>query len=593
MYQALYRKWRPQTFDEVTGQEHVTKTLKRQTAQGRLSHAYLFTGTRGTGKTTCAKILAKAANCQHPVDGNPCNECSTCKGIDNGSILEVLELDAASNNGVEQVRALRDEAIYSPAYCSKRVYIVDEVHMLSTAAFNALLKILEEPPAHLMFILATTELHKVPATILSRCQRFSFKRLLPAQIEQRLLWIAQQEQLGLTKEGAELLSRLAEGSMRDALSLLDQCAGLRAEIDAPFILDVLGLAGNLDTARLMEAIGQRDIPKALALLGRLYEGGREIRTLLGALSGLARDILILQTAPAAASQLLTGGYEKDTLEHLAKYFSPARLVETITLLQHTMEGFSKSRSRRTEGELCVIRLCDERLNEDMTGILARLAKAEEQLERLLAGDRQEVLPKEAEQKQPAPEQPPAQPEVKDKAAECLDLPPWEDEAEQEEKTAVPVSGEKMEKSFPVSEESGPALKVQEEHTEGPAELSTADLWGSIAEEMRRRILPPSFAYLNNGALVQFSLRDGVLTVISDTELTQKIANGPGVTEALEAVCSSQFRRPVSVRWKQKSEVEQGKGSEPCSSEAKGPQKKKDKLDELISLCQTVDVRILD
>ena len=241
----------------------------------------------------------------------------------------------------------------------------------------------------------------------------------------------------------------------------------------------------------------------------------------------------------------------------------------------------------------MIRLCDERLNEDMTGILARLAKAEEQLERLLAGDRQEVFPKEAKQKQPAPEQPPAQPAVKDKAAERLDFPPWEDEAEQEEKTAVPASGEKMEKSFPVLEESRPALKVQEEHTEGPTELSTADLWGSIAEEMRRRILPPSFAYLNNGALVQFSLRDGVLTVISDTELTQKIANGPGVTEALEAVCSSQFRRAVSVRWKQKSEVEQGKGSEPCSSEAKGPQKKKDKLDELISLCQTVDVRILD
>ncbi|MBQ1352047.1 MAG: DNA polymerase III subunit gamma/tau, partial [Oscillospiraceae bacterium] len=373
MYQALYRKWRPKTFDEVTGQEHVTKTLKQQAAQGRLSHAYLFTGTRGTGKTTCAKILAKAANCQHLENGNPCNECDTCKGIDNGSILEVLELDAASNNGVDQVRALRDEAIYSPAYCKKRVYIIDEVHMLSAAAFNALLKILEEPPAHLMFILATTELHKVPATILSRCQRFSFKRLLPAQIQQRLLWIAQQERLGLTVEGAELLSRLAEGSMRDALSLLDQCAGLRDQIDVPFILDVLGLAGNLDTARLMETIGQRDTSKALELLGKLYESGREMGTLLSALSGLARDILILETAPAAA-QLLTGGYEKDTLRHLAKLFPPARLLEMITLLQHTTDGFSRSSNRKTAGELCIIRLCDETLSEDLTGILARLEK---------------------------------------------------------------------------------------------------------------------------------------------------------------------------------------------------------------------------
>ena len=240
MYQALYRKWRPRTFDDVVGQTHITDTLKRQVATGRLSHPYLFTGTRGTGKTTCAKILARAVNCEHPVDGNPCNTCDSCRGIENGSILDVLELDAASNNGVDQVRALRDEAVYTPAAVRKRVYIVDEVHMLSTAAFNALLKILEEPPAHLMFILATTELHKVPATIKSRCQQFSFQRILPGDIAQRLLYVAEREGIALTSEGAALLSRLADGGLRDALSLLDQCAGPAGPIGEQQVLDALG-----------------------------------------------------------------------------------------------------------------------------------------------------------------------------------------------------------------------------------------------------------------------------------------------------------------------------------------------------------------
>ena len=225
IYQALYRKYRPRTFDEVCGQEHITETLKAQVASGRLSHAYLFVGTRGTGKTTCAKILAKAVNCLHPVDGNPCGECAACRGIDEGSVLDVVEIDAASNNGVENVRALREEAVFSPASVKKRVYIIDEVHMLSTAAFNALLKILEEPPEHLMFILATTELRKVPGTILSRCQRYSFRRLDADVIAKRLNYIAAREGFDLTPEGAALLARLADGGMRDAISLLDQCSG--------------------------------------------------------------------------------------------------------------------------------------------------------------------------------------------------------------------------------------------------------------------------------------------------------------------------------------------------------------------------------
>ena len=264
MYQALYRKWRPRSFDDVVGQPQVTEILKNQIVSDTVSHAYLFIGTRGTGKTTCAKILAKAVNCENPVNGNPCNCCKACRGIDDGTILDVQELDAASNNGVDNVRALRDEAIYSPASVRKRVYIVDEVHMLSVPAFNALLKILEEPPEHLMFILATTELHKVPATILSRCQRYSFKRLPPETVAARLQYVAGEEKMEMTPEAAMMLGRLAEGSMRDGLSILDQCAG-RGRIDEALVRSVMGLAGGENIAEMLFAAGNGDTARALEL----------------------------------------------------------------------------------------------------------------------------------------------------------------------------------------------------------------------------------------------------------------------------------------------------------------------------------------
>ena len=381
MYQALYRKWRPRTFDDVVGQSHITDTLKRQVATGRLSHAYLFTGTRGTGKTTCAKILARAVNCEHPVDGNPCNQCPSCLGIESGSILDVLELDAASNNGVDQVRALRDEAVYTPAAVRKRVYIVDEVHMLSTAAFNALLKILEEPPEHLMFILATTELHKVPATIKSRCQQFSFKRILPGDIAARLAYVAREEGIELRGEGASLLARLADGGLRDALSLLDQCAGPSGPIGEQEVLDALGLAGNLETARLMEQLGGGDTAGALETLARLYGAGKDVGSLLGELSALTRDLLIRKTAPQGGAALLTGGYDENTMRRLSNQFQTARLVQMLGLLQTTIADLSRSGNRRTDTELCLIRLCDPGLDESTAALNARLARVEE----LLAG----------------------------------------------------------------------------------------------------------------------------------------------------------------------------------------------------------------
>ena len=379
MYQALYRKWRPKTFSDVVGQEHITSTLKRQVAEGRLSHAYLFTGTRGTGKTTCAKILAKAVNCENPRHGDPCNECPSCLGIDSGAFLDVTELDAASNNGVDNVRALRDEAVYSPAQVKKRVYIIDEVHMLSPAAFNALLKILEEPPEHLMFILATTELHKVLPTILSRCQRFAFRRILPRDIEARLDYVAKQEGIDLKSDGAELLARLSDGALRDALSLLDQCSAAGGAIGAREVLDVLGLAGNVQTAQLMELILRRDAKAALLLFHRLYAGGKDVGAVLGELSTLARDLLILSTAPEGGAALLSGGYDGQTLAALQKAASSARLIQICTVLQESAAALYGSVNRRTDAELCLLRLCDESLSGDLTALHARIARLEDQL----------------------------------------------------------------------------------------------------------------------------------------------------------------------------------------------------------------------
>jgi len=437
MYQALYRKWRPKVFSDVVGQAHITQTLRKQVEEGRTSHAYLFTGTRGTGKTTCAKILAKAVNCESPVNGDPCCRCPSCLGLESGSYLDVLELDAASNNGVDQVRALRDEAIYSPAHVRKRVYIVDEVHMLSTAAFNALLKILEEPPEHLMFILATTELHKVPATILSRCQRFSFKRIVPKDIADRLGYVAAQEGIDLTADGAEILARLADGAMRDGLSLLDQCAAVGGQVNADSVLDVLGLAGNLQTAQLLEEILRRDAQAALLRLDQMYSGGKDVGAVLGELSTLVRDLLLRKTAPEGGEALLSGGYDSATLDRLGKGVSASRFLYLASTLQKTTADLYYSSNRRTDAELCLLRLCDESLSGDLTALESRIQKLEEELARGaiirsgVAEARQQTAPaqraperRSAKVERPVVDTPPWEEPVK--AAAPVDAPPWEE-----------------------------------------------------------------------------------------------------------------------------------------------------------------------
>ncbi|MBO5976352.1 MAG: DNA polymerase III subunit gamma/tau [Oscillospiraceae bacterium] len=380
MYQALYRKWRPKTFDDVVGQEHITETLKNQVAGGRLSHAYLFIGTRGTGKTTCAKILAKAVNCLNPVNGNPCNRCSACLGIDDGSIMDVVEMDAASNNGVDHVRALRDEAVFSPASVAKRVYIVDEVHMMSNQAFNALLKILEEPPEHLMFILATTELHKVPATILSRCQRHSFKRLDNAVVEDRLMYVARQEGLDLRSDAAALIAGMAEGGMRDALSMLDQCSG-RSRIDADTVYSAMGLAGRIHICDMLRHILNHDTASAIDLFTELWQGGKDPATLLGELSSLHREILMCIVAPRGGRQLLSGCYDERTLRSFAGKLSTGELVNNINILQSALAD-TRSGQARTVCELCLITLCESDLGDDIPLMRQRIAKLEKELSEL-------------------------------------------------------------------------------------------------------------------------------------------------------------------------------------------------------------------
>lgn len=357
MYQALYRKYRPLRFADVVGQKHITDTLRNQIASGRLSHAYLFTGTRGTGKTTCAKILARAVNCEHPVNGDPCNTCPACQGILSGNVLDVLEIDAASNNGVDNIRDIRDEAQYTPASVKKRVYIIDEVHMLSQGAFNALLKTLEEPPAHVLFILATTEIHKVPATILSRCQRFDFRRISADAIAARLLEVAAQEQIHLQEDGAQLIARLSDGAMRDALSMLDRTASEEAEIDAAVVSQSLGILGGERTAELMQAICQNQIEQAVALIGECYLSGRDLAGILDQLLGLIRDMLLVKSAQKEVQTLLSPMYAEQTVRTLAENCAASTLIAYTRIIQESLARMKNAANRRVEAELCILRLC--------------------------------------------------------------------------------------------------------------------------------------------------------------------------------------------------------------------------------------------
>ncbi|NLG53756.1 MAG: DNA polymerase III subunit gamma/tau [Clostridiales bacterium] len=381
MYQALYRKWRPKTFSEVVGQENVTDTLKAQVKAGRLSHAYIFFGARGTGKTTSARILARAANCESPKSGNPCNECPSCRGILSEGILDVIEIDAASNNSVDYVRELREEAVYSPASVKKRVYIIDEVHMFSGNAFNAFLKILEEPPEHVIFILATTEIHKVPVTILSRCQRFRFKRLTVSDIKDRLVFIARAEEIDIEDNAAEYIASLSDGGLRDAVSLLEQCISYRQKgvITVDTVEEVVGLAGTAAMLKMLEAAAKHDTKTALEVLNGIYTDGRNLISVLGEASAVLRDILIIKTAQDTDVPRISGRYQKSELVGLSELFDVSSLISCIETIQNTLSTISGSGNRRIDAELCIIRLCGSVKSGDYIALSDKISALENML----------------------------------------------------------------------------------------------------------------------------------------------------------------------------------------------------------------------
>jgi DNA polymerase-3 subunit gamma/tau len=376
MYQVLYRKYRPRVFSDVYGQDHVTSTLKNEIQNGRISHAYLFTGSRGTGKTTCAKILAKAVNCENSVDGEPCNECEVCKGLDNGSIYDVIEIDAASNNGVDNIRDLREDANYTPSRGKYRVYIIDEVHMLSTGAFNALLKTLEEPPAHVIFILATTEVHKLPATILSRCQRFDFKRIQPETMAVRLKQVAQLENLSLDDDAAVLIARIADGALRDGLSILDQCAGRSKEITTELVSNVAGLAGREAMYNLSNCICSKDSSTAMSIISELYQNSFDMERLCVEMINHFRNFLVVKTVKKSRELIICTDDEYNNIIDSAKKFTLENIIFALDLFQNTLVTIKGGANARIEIEMAFVKLCQPNLDESMASVLERISALE-------------------------------------------------------------------------------------------------------------------------------------------------------------------------------------------------------------------------
>ena len=467
MYRVLYRKWRPQTFEEVYGQPHITATLKNELVSGRVAHAYLFTGSRGTGKTTCAKILSKAVNCLSPHDGDPCNECEICRGIDNGSVLDVIEIDAASNNGVDNIRDLRDEANFTPVKAKYRVYIIDEVHMLSTGAFNALLKILEEPPEHVIFILATTEVHKLPATILSRCQRFDFKRITPEDICARLQYVAEHENITLDEDAAALIAKVADGALRDALSLLDRCCAVDEHITSEVVTKSAGLAGRDYLMRLSECIIKKDCASALGIINELHMNSCDMERLCSEFMFHLRDLMIVKTVKNADSILIATDDELKSLKALAEKLPLEELLYDLNIIEDTFSQIKRSSNKRIPLEMAFVKLCSESLDSENDALLRRISA----LEAKLASGSFTAAPAPAreikhETKEPKPQTAP----VSAKPAELKKAP-------EPEKTAEP----KPEKTEKPAEHHAPAPSP--EGTNG--ETVQFSRWAEVMDELQK------------------------------------------------------------------------------------------------------------
>lgn len=402
MYTALYRKWRPMTFDDVVSQPHITATLSRQVAEGKTAHAYLFTGSRGTGKTTCARILAKAVNCLHPKDGKPCLECEICREADLGTLSDIIEIDGASNTGVEDIRELRDSAVYTPERCRYKVYIIDEVHMISPSAFNALLKIMEEPPEHVKFILATTEVHKVPATVISRCQRFDFRRIREEDIVDRLMYIAGCEKINLERDAAALIARLSDGAMRDALSLLDQCVAFSDRIDRETVSNAAGIAGREYLFDILEAVADNDTPRAMTVTDELYAKSKDMSRLCDELLMQMRNLMLIKTVPGKPELISCLDNEAERLKSICERLSLGDILSRLEVLQSCAEALPRAVSKRTELEMALVKLCNPPVSGGYSSDSSALEKRIEKLESELAKLKSGAVPTEKPRKKPVP-----------------------------------------------------------------------------------------------------------------------------------------------------------------------------------------------
>ena len=553
MYQALYRKWRPLTFADVIGQQHITDTLRAQLTSGRLSHAYLFAGTRGTGKTTCAKILARAVNCEHPVNGDPCGECAACRGILEGSVLDVVEIDAASNNGVDNIRDIREEVRYTPSTVKKRVYIIDEVHMLSTGAFNALLKTLEEPPSHVLFILATTEIHKVPATILSRCQRFDFRRITPEDIARRLMDIALAEQIPLTEGGARLIARLADGAMRDALSMLDRTAGCDP-VDEDAVSRSVGILGANDATELMACIRADDLGGAVQRIGQAYDSGRDLGGVFDQLLGLIRDMLLVKTAKSDVSSMLSPAYSLRQVQNLCEGVAASTLIAWSRILQESQGRLKTAANRRVEAELTIVRLCT--LGGDGYDSLEGRVEALE--EKVKNGIDVRAVPADTGNDVPPPPGDADAPPPPDDA----DAPPWLEDEERAPAPQAPAAPTKAKTAAPAA----PAEKPWE-------------LWPKLLNALTGKINMGALTCMKAG-YVRAVLQDGTLQLFCDDDITAGLLKADPTKTRIADAAAALHGGPLKLRV-----YEPGKKPKPSKSNHE--------IDEVLQKAQSLDIEITE
>ena len=516
MYRALYRKWRPSTFDDVVGQSQVTDILKYQVAENRVSHAYLFCGSRGTGKTSCAKILAKAVNCLHPVNGNPCNECEACKSIDAGIATDVIEMDAASNNGVDNVRDMKEEIVFTPADLKYRVYIIDEVHMMSGSAFNALLKTLEEPPAYVLFILATTELNKLPATIVSRCQRFDFRRLSSDNIVGHLAKISKSEGIDLTDAGARIIARMSLGGMRDAISLLELCAGTNETVNEELVTRVLGVGGGELPGQIVDAASDRDYPTLYRLLSDVVNSAQDLTVFFTELISYYRDLVVVKTlGDGAATYLDLSDASFRSLSERAKRIPLGRLLYQSRLLEETLEILRRgSGDRRATAELALTRLSEPRLSTSPDALLARVEELEKQVALLRAGG---TVPQQAAKK--------ASPDVSSSPAAEKAAPKEEKKPTPEEKPAEQPAPEKSEKKS----------------TKQDADATQIPKWNLILDEFGR--IKPSLVPFMRGSSA--SISDGVATVTLTVGMFLSLVDGDETAKTVLLSLLSEHGSPAS------------------------------------------------